>query len=374
MFFSLLLGVLFLGVPQSLPAQQDESRVEASGMGNTDDVALKDAMRNAVEQFLGVLVDSKTMAENFQIVSDKILTASQGYVTDYEIISQSRDADGMVNMRIKARVQKTAVLDDVRSLKIFQSTKLDNKRLMVIYSQDTEGPPESDPSVSSAQTAANDFFLKKRFRVFDETVVREINQELSQYQTDPEARLIQLAKGRGAELLIKFNLSYYIKPGDPFYIAYSRMQSKLFDPTTGRLLATSENRSKQVFSQNTTVAGAEDAVAKASAKVAQDNSQSLLENIVDFFSVTGAKEFFLVFQDFPEGDLEKISSTIQNGGFPQFRELSLQAGTLELEIFDDAQTISDLRKKVKQILRGTGVELETLESSGNRLIFKRAKS
>jgi len=95
---------------------------------------------------------------------------------------------------------------------------------------------------------------------------------------------------------------------------------------------------------------------------------------VDFFSVTGAKEFFLVFQDFPEGDLEKISSTIQNGGFPQFRELSLQAGTLELEIFDDAQTISDLRKKVKQILRGTGVELETLESSGNRLIFKRAKS
>ena len=53
--------------------------ITVTGYGNSKDEALKSAFQNAVEQEVGVLVDSKTVIRNNKLIKNKILTYSNGF-------------------------------------------------------------------------------------------------------------------------------------------------------------------------------------------------------------------------------------------------------------------------------------------------------
>ena len=90
--------------------------VVASGMGMTADAATKAALRSAVEQVVGQLVDANTLVANEDVVSDKILTYSGGYVEGYEAIKDpTQGSDGLYSTKIKARVKKTALVEKLRA-------------------------------------------------------------------------------------------------------------------------------------------------------------------------------------------------------------------------------------------------------------------
>lgn len=52
--------------------------------------AIDDALRRAVEQAVGTMISSDTMTNNFQVVHDKILAQTSGYVKNYQIIKEGR--------------------------------------------------------------------------------------------------------------------------------------------------------------------------------------------------------------------------------------------------------------------------------------------
>ena len=62
--------------------------VIVDGYGPSRDDAIRDALRLAVEQAVGTLVDSQTVSNNNQIITDEIYTKSQGFVRDYHIIKE----------------------------------------------------------------------------------------------------------------------------------------------------------------------------------------------------------------------------------------------------------------------------------------------
>ena len=78
-----LLGISFALFIQNAMAQQ----VVVDGMGMDKESALRDASRNAVEQVVGTMVDSKTLVNNAVVALDTIYTKSQGFVTNQEILS-----------------------------------------------------------------------------------------------------------------------------------------------------------------------------------------------------------------------------------------------------------------------------------------------
>src|SRR3990167_4548464 len=55
------------------------------------DNALNDALRKAVEQAVGTLVQAQTLVDKYQLISDEIYTKSQGYIKKYAIISERPD-------------------------------------------------------------------------------------------------------------------------------------------------------------------------------------------------------------------------------------------------------------------------------------------
>lgn len=71
-------------------ATASAKNVRVTGRGLTPSEAENDALRAAVENTLGVLVDSATLVQNSMLISDQIYTQSRGFVNDYRVISREQ--------------------------------------------------------------------------------------------------------------------------------------------------------------------------------------------------------------------------------------------------------------------------------------------
>ncbi|MBE8951079.1 MAG: hypothetical protein SR3Q1_10890 [Quinella sp. 3Q1] len=85
--------------------------VTVTGTGLTATEAENDALRAAVENTLGVLVDSQTLVQNSMLINDQIYTQSRGFVNDYTVLSREEVAGGW-------RVTINATVDDQPNSKL----------------------------------------------------------------------------------------------------------------------------------------------------------------------------------------------------------------------------------------------------------------
>lgn len=96
------------------------AEVVATGTGVTQEKALSSAFRNAIQQVVGVILDSETLVKNQQVIRDEILLYSSGYIERYNKIRERKNSDGLYEITIKAEVQNRqlrAKLNAVRAAK-----------------------------------------------------------------------------------------------------------------------------------------------------------------------------------------------------------------------------------------------------------------
>ncbi len=96
------------------PAQPDIVEVVAQGMGIDANAALLNAYSNAVQQALGLYVDAETMVQNDQIVQDKILTYSKGFIQEATTVKKSQ-ANGLFQVNIRAKVKRQQLLEQAKA-------------------------------------------------------------------------------------------------------------------------------------------------------------------------------------------------------------------------------------------------------------------
>ena len=75
-------------------ATASAKNVTVTGRGMTPSEAENDALRAAVENTLGVLVDSETLVQNSMLINDQIYTQSRGFVNEYNVISREQISSG----------------------------------------------------------------------------------------------------------------------------------------------------------------------------------------------------------------------------------------------------------------------------------------
>ena len=86
-------------------AEASAKNVTVTGTGLTPSEAENDALRAAVEDTVGVFVDSETLVQNSMLVNDEIYLHSRGFVNDYVVLSREQFANGW-------RVTINATVDD----------------------------------------------------------------------------------------------------------------------------------------------------------------------------------------------------------------------------------------------------------------------
>lgn len=109
-----------------------EKRIRAEGrstLAHLDvekarDRAFEDALRKAVEQGVGIHISSESLSKNYQLIYDKILANSSGYVQQYRIIGEE-EKGGFYVVKISALVK----IDDIKSDLIAIGILLERKNL-----------------------------------------------------------------------------------------------------------------------------------------------------------------------------------------------------------------------------------------------------
>ena len=125
------------------------SPVTVTGQGATERDALHAAMREAIEQKIGVLVDSRTYVENYRVIHDRIYTHSEGYIAGYEVLRSEYRA-GYYEVTIRAEVREQLLNTDLMSYlqkKAVIRANMQDPRIGVII-VDQNG--EEYPSVENA--------------------------------------------------------------------------------------------------------------------------------------------------------------------------------------------------------------------------------
>ena len=97
--------------------------VDATGVGATAQAAEKAALTNAVQQAIGLFLDSETLVKNEQVIYDSILSMSDGFVTKYDVKvpPRQRPMDGLFETTISAVVQKGKVGAELEKHNLIQA-------------------------------------------------------------------------------------------------------------------------------------------------------------------------------------------------------------------------------------------------------------
>lgn len=238
----ILITTLLFGALPFAYAAGDLKEVTVKGYGISRDEALRDALRNAVEQAVGTLVDSQTLVQNAEVVNDEIYTKSQGFVQDYNIISEQKNGgQTVVTAKVKINTSpNSALMSKLQKLKLIE-VGLRDPRIGVIIPEFHISAPIPDPAGETA--------VIRKLREAGFTRILDPKQTQSIRNRNVIKAIAEGNKKEAIALATKFHLDYLIV-GEAFsqyagnlensgvHSCRARVEAKLFKVDTGEIIAT----------------------------------------------------------------------------------------------------------------------------------------
>lgn len=91
---------------QPMQSQTNEKVISlvANGTGSTEEEAIKNALRSAIEQVYGSFISANTHIVNDELIKDEIVSVTSGNIENYSLISSDYSSDGKVIVIVKATV------------------------------------------------------------------------------------------------------------------------------------------------------------------------------------------------------------------------------------------------------------------------------
>jgi hypothetical protein len=184
-------------------AQVPERIVEAEGKAagatlQAHDEALNRALRAAIEQGVGSVIDSETMVNNFQLLDDEIYSQVKGYIRSYDVIGDNQGQGGVYIVRVRAVIAMGLIEKDLAALRITMK-RMNNPRIMIIFAELIDGLEEAG---AVTQTEMERFFLSKEFPLIDKSQMQMIKErDAALSYADPQ-KAAALGRQYGAEVVI----------------------------------------------------------------------------------------------------------------------------------------------------------------------------
>jgi len=383
-FFVAMVLILLSALPVcgaiSAPVTVDVEGFASIAGGRKDaarEAALNNAFRRAIEQVVGVMVDSKTAVENSQLLNDNILSKSSGFIKTYRITGEAFDADSC-RVSINATVSTVRLekgLDDIGML----MRKLGKPRIAVVMTEQNIGNDGPVGSLSSAAVSAgiaesviHDVFGRKGYNLVDrETLVAIAARErLISSGSVPVEAALQVAAGGGAEVVI---IGQAVAKAGASAISGTNMRSsqatitaRVVDADTGQLVASYSARST-VAHVNPTAGGSE-----ALSNAARELAEQLNRQIVSKWSrkVAGTRTARISISGIAYNDIARLRGLMRQQlvHVEDTVERGFRNGTLML----DAEITCPVKALTDEIMsaRLNGFRFRVLSYTGNTLKLK----
>lgn len=102
------------GAGEESKKNDQQQTVLAEGRGVDEVSALRNAFQDAVGQVVGLVVDSQTLIKNDEVIRDRILTASNGYISNFEKLASAPES-GVWLVKIRAVVERKSLIEKLEA-------------------------------------------------------------------------------------------------------------------------------------------------------------------------------------------------------------------------------------------------------------------
>ena len=103
-------------------AATSQKKITVVGLGVSHDAAEKQAITDAVRQAVGAYIDSDTLVQNEEVVRDRILSVSNGFVKEYKPTASARKRDdGLYEITIIATIESNQVVQALKEINLISS-------------------------------------------------------------------------------------------------------------------------------------------------------------------------------------------------------------------------------------------------------------
>ncbi|NOX38196.1 MAG: hypothetical protein GXO78_11755 [Calditrichaeota bacterium] len=211
--FSVVMVGILLGIPAVAQQMEGEQSVIVKGVGvilagdeaKAEDDAIANALRMAVEQVVGTLIQSDVLVQNYQVVESNIYSQSRGYVKTYRVLNRARRGENILEVTIEAVVKKSDLESDLQALGLLMTRK-GMPRLMVLVDERNmdEHHATFQIDMNTTETELMNELMNKGFTFVDRNVVmRKIKRDAIMAAIEGDVNSAKsIALESGAELLI----------------------------------------------------------------------------------------------------------------------------------------------------------------------------
>ena len=152
-------------------AGAEEKVVTTEGMSTLSrSDAIRQAMRAAVEEGVGVFVKSETEVQNFALVKDRVFSHSEGYVRGYDLLVD-RKAGDTFEVKIRARVSLDMIKDDLIAMKVLLEA-MQRPKLLVLIEEDYKSMDHLGMGI--AATEMSSLLRAKGFELVDQAQLQRV--------------------------------------------------------------------------------------------------------------------------------------------------------------------------------------------------------
>jgi hypothetical protein len=214
------------------------STISAEGMGMSEDAAIENAKRNAVEMGIGTVMSSETVVKNSVLFSDNIFAKATGFVKTYNVLDKYQGPDGLWMVTIEAEV--TEILDQVLNDELAVQTLLNAmNRPKLVFLIREDNLIDNTPT-DFAETKLLSMFYEKGFDVVDRQLVAALkgDPDYNSALAGNVAAAAQIANQLGADLVVIGTAK--ISSGGKVYSMTSGqadLNAKIVRGDTGEILA-----------------------------------------------------------------------------------------------------------------------------------------
>jgi hypothetical protein len=212
--------------------------VKGTGEGATESDALSSAKRDALEKSVGVFLSSKQIAENYVMISDNIISKSNGFIKKYSVNESAKTEAGTVRTVITADITDVVdqIVQDEMALKLLLTEMKLPSFAVRIY--DNKGKKDD-----KAETSVKKYLIEKGMKL------KNIKSEVTDIDSLKKQGIDFILEGNTDYDFISLENTYNIKSMKSLQIT---INIELTDCKTKEIVSTHSIASKKAhISENT---------------------------------------------------------------------------------------------------------------------------
>lgn len=118
LFLAMAVALTSVFIIQHSLAQGKIEKVVVTGMGLSEEMAVQNASKTAIQQVVGMYVVSDTVMENRELIKDQVLSQSNGYIKSFDVLTKSKDEDGLFSIEAAVEVEVGKLTNKLGELNI----------------------------------------------------------------------------------------------------------------------------------------------------------------------------------------------------------------------------------------------------------------